>query len=114
DPLQCHLRIASLADMDTIPPYAAISYTWGDDMSDRPIYVDGRRLSVKPNLKAALLEFRRQPPQPVLLWIDGICINQKDTDERDSQVQIMAKIYAKADYLVVWLGVGDRKIDICL
>jgi hypothetical protein len=30
-----------------------------------------------------------------LLWIDSICINKKDTDERTTQVRLMGRIYSK-------------------
>ena len=38
------------------------------------------------------------------LWIDAICINQDDNDEKGQQVQSMAKIFAKASRVIVWLG----------
>ena len=39
-----------------------------------------------------------------IIWIDAICINQEDNDEKGQQVQSMAKIYAKASRVIVWLG----------
>jgi hypothetical protein len=46
-------------------------------------------------------------------WIDAICINQKDSDERGQQVQFMAKIYNQAHRVIVWLGVelGVETLD---
>ncbi|KAH7625119.1 hypothetical protein B0T09DRAFT_369600, partial [Sordaria sp. MPI-SDFR-AT-0083] len=38
------------------------------------------------------------------IWIDAICINQGDNEEKGHQVQSMAKIYAKASRVIVWLG----------
>lgn len=38
------------------------------------------------------------------LWIDAICINQADLDERNGQVRIMPEIYSKASCVIVWLG----------
>ena len=38
-----------------------------------------------------------------IIWADAICINQGDTEERNIQVQSMAKIYAKASRVIVWL-----------
>ncbi len=40
------------------------------------------------------------------LWIDAICINQKDTPERNAQVEMMAQIYQSAKSVFVWLGPG--------
>lgn len=40
------------------------------------------------------------------LWVDSICINQKNAKERANQVRLMTKIYLQASLLVVWLGLG--------
>jgi hypothetical protein len=39
-----------------------------------------------------------------LIWIDAICINQKDVQERNHQVRIMSTIYKCAESVRVWLG----------
>lgn len=38
------------------------------------------------------------------LWIDALCINQDDVDERTEQVQKMRRIYSLADQVLAWLG----------
>jgi hypothetical protein len=38
------------------------------------------------------------------MWIDAVCINQSNPQERTAQVRIMKKIYAKSDHVVIWLG----------
>lgn len=43
----------------------------------------------------------------MLLWIDSICINQEDVEERNSQVKIMGDIYKNASTVVIWLGASD-------
>jgi hypothetical protein len=37
-------------------------------------------------------------------WIDAICINQKNREERNQQVNIMGDIFSIAAYVLVWLG----------
>jgi hypothetical protein len=39
-----------------------------------------------------------------LLWVDAICINQDDLEERNRQVSLMAFIYSRAQAVLVWLG----------
>jgi len=39
-----------------------------------------------------------------LFWVDAICINQEDVDERSSQVTKMKDIYERADRIFAWLG----------
>jgi len=38
------------------------------------------------------------------LWIDQLCINQDDHEERSVQVAMMSQIYRNAAWLLVWLG----------
>jgi hypothetical protein len=42
--------------------------------------------------------------KPRILWIDAICINQDDNDERGEQVARMGAIYGQATTVVLWLG----------
>lgn len=42
------------------------------------------------------------------LWIDAVCINQEDIDERNAQVSMMAQIYSSARSSIVWLGPEDE------
>jgi hypothetical protein len=39
-----------------------------------------------------------------LVWIDAICINQEDLEERSSQVQLMRDLYQRSARVLVWLG----------
>ena len=41
------------------------------------------------------------------LWVDAICINQNDLEERSSQVALMGTIYSRAMDTIVWLGKPD-------
>ena len=46
-----------------------------------------------------------------LIWVDAVCINQADINERGHQVQIMAKIYSKAYRVIIWLGEATDNSD---
>ena len=41
------------------------------------------------------------------LWIDAVCINQADTAERASQVQMMDRVYQNAARVFGWVGYRD-------
>ncbi|KAH7303075.1 heterokaryon incompatibility protein-domain-containing protein [Stachybotrys elegans] len=41
------------------------------------------------------------------VWIDAICINQDDIEERSSQVQMMSNIFERAVCIIGWLGQAD-------
>lgn len=47
---------------------------------------------------------RKRADAEHLLWIDAICINQDDLDERSQQVRLMKNIYSTAGRVLVWLG----------
>lgn len=55
------------------------------------------------NLHAALARLRYSLFERII-WIDAVCINQNDDREKEQQIQFMAKIYALANRVIVWLG----------
>lgn len=52
----------------------------------------------------ASLRYLRETDSRRILWVDAICINQKDFNERGHQVGIMRDIYSKAPQVLIWLG----------
>ena len=78
---------------------------WGDQGSETEILLDGQVFHVRRNLAFALKDLRLAD-QPRRLWIDAICINQDDHEERSSQVLLMRHIYKHAIRVVVWLGIS--------
>ncbi|KAK3711102.1 hypothetical protein LTR37_009889 [Vermiconidia calcicola] len=60
------------------------------------------------NLLAALRALRKTTTN-LLIWIDQICINQDDPEERAHQVWSMQNIYSFSKKVVVWLGQEDDK-----
>ncbi|KAF3048247.1 hypothetical protein E8E12_011473 [Didymella heteroderae] len=111
--VRCEIITRSL---DKPPAYTAVSYAWGDTDDKDEIEVlygvreeDGRiawkvaTVRVTISLYGALAALRRQE-QDVLVWIDGLSINQDDTVERSQQVRLMTEIYGKAATVAVWLG----------
>ena len=93
-----------LRDDKHCPPYIALSYVWGNAKNTRPILVNGHVLEIGENLYAALMHLRIVLPASALFWIDAICINQNDIQERSEQVGHMREIYSNASEVVVWLG----------
>lgn len=41
----------------------------------------------------------------VTIWVDAICINQRNIEERNAQVKMMWKIYAAAEKVRAWLDI---------
>ncbi|KAI1277878.1 HET-domain-containing protein [Xylaria sp. FL0933] len=93
------------------PSYTALSYTWGDRTERRTLKIksDSKwtsksiELPITDNLFRALRRLRR-PLKTRVLWVDAICINQADTNERSAQVALMDAVYSNAASTAIWLG----------
>lgn len=110
-PIRCQLFDYPLHDSDKgTHLYETLSYVWGS--SDRPqsILIGDCDFPVTANLYAALEHLQDRFLERVL-WVDAICINQKDMEERSRQVQAMAMIYAKSSRVLVWLGQAETDGD---
>ncbi|GIK05563.1 hypothetical protein Aspvir_009676 [Aspergillus viridinutans] len=90
-------------DRTSAPEYEALSYVWGAPGSTRNILLNGKMIPIRENLEAALRELRRRE-DPRTLWIDGICIDQSNVEERTDQVKRMDTTYRNAAGVVVWIG----------
>lgn len=91
---------------DDIPIYEALSYTWGSQIDPVEICVGEsprNRLHITKNLAEAL-PYLRYKNKSRVLWIDAICVDQYDLNDRSHQVLRMADIYSKAARVIVWLG----------
>ncbi|KIW20303.1 hypothetical protein PV08_00878 [Exophiala spinifera] len=100
------LRITQYA-LHRRPPYVAISYTWGNAAHTHEIRVNGRPFLVRANLYS-LLWHLRQRGESRFLWIDALCIDQANLEERNFHVQLMGSIYHSADRTIVWLGLPSE------
>jgi len=83
--------------------YEALSYAWGTAISPCKALVDGFELPITESLNQGLRRLRFCDKRR-MLWIDALCINQRDIQERSRQVQHMATIYKSAKRVVIWLG----------
>ena len=102
-------RIITIHDFEHCPQYKALSYTWGNPLPTREISIEGQRFPVRENLWQFLNAVREHNKD--WLWIDQVCIDQNTVDERNHQVSLMAKIYAKADEVIIWLGIKADNSD---
>lgn len=119
DPERSHIRLVTIhpkdqvsrqikCDLETYPldeqlDYEALSYVWGDPGSETEILLNGQVFPVRRNLAFALTDLRLAD-RPRRLWIDAICINQGDHEERSSQVLLMRQIYQNASRVVILPG----------
>ncbi|KAL3421888.1 hypothetical protein PVAG01_06044 [Phlyctema vagabunda] len=87
--------------------YAALSYTWGSSEDRQEILLDGLVTTITKNLHSALYHLQHNSATRSL-WIDALCIDQKNISERNEQVRQMHQIYKSAVQVLVWLGTADN------
>ncbi|KAI7380644.1 hypothetical protein KC336_g18965 [Hortaea werneckii] len=100
-PVECSLWHANLGQ-EPKPEYETISYTWGQSKECKTVMLDDCPLNVPVSAERAIRRMRLQD-QSRVLWIDAICINQDDKNEKNHQVGIMAEIYSSASQGLIWL-----------
>jgi hypothetical protein len=121
DTLECVLETSSIS---SARDYEALSYVWNDPYapvllrkhysqsttgseSACHMFCNGAKVEVTANLYTALRRLRLKSRLRVL-WIDALCINQRDTKEKARQIPQMGSIYRQARNVVIWLGEEDR------
>lgn len=110
DDIQCDLFDGWINQSDGGIPYEALSYTWGSKEKVAEITVNGSTMHITSNLYVALRHIRLAN-QDRILWIDAICIDQDNIEERRHQVQQMSYIYKEAEQVIIWLGEGTEDTD---
>lgn len=110
DEMQCSLKHVLLSSK---PEYEALSYAWGSSAKPRGVVCDDMEIPITESLFVAL-RYLRHPKEDGLsqsrekgdrcIWVDAICINQSDDNEKGSQVSLMGRIFSEARSTVVWLG----------
>ncbi|KAK3650943.1 hypothetical protein LTR56_005994 [Elasticomyces elasticus] len=107
--VECKLEVVP---METSPnsEYETVSYCWNDPKKRTNIFLDGKLFRVHASAVQALLRVRLTD-RPRVLWIDGICINQQDNNERSAQVHMMGDIYARSSRNLVYLGEADDSTE---
>ncbi|KAI1036957.1 hypothetical protein LB505_011945 [Fusarium chuoi] len=122
--IECKLLPATLLT-DARKQYLALSYCAGDPTDTKEILVNGVTCNIFANLHQALVLARRYWIQssekgPLRLWIDQLCINQHDFNERSQQVGFMRDIYQGAERTLACLSTTETDgkglewfIDLC-
>lgn len=106
---------------EPLPRYRSITYTWVvdgkyDSATTFMVEIDGCLLPVLSSLQPFFQALR---VKGMLLdgkwwWIDSICIDQTNFEERSQQVQLMQQIYQQAEQVIVWLGEPSSDSDLAM
>lgn len=112
-PIACSTKHVDLDDDGSLP-YEGLSYFWEDAKTKETVLVDNKHLDIGPSLYDALCHFRHLV-EPLVTWIDPVCINQQDVEEKNFQVPLMRKIYSGARNFKIWLGSSqpeEERLDV--
>ena len=96
-----------------VAKYTALSYCAGDPHRAEILYVNGIKFNAFANLGYALKEVKMywektgSRVEDELFWVDQICIDQSQPDERSIQVGMMRDIYAGAQKVLISLATLD-------
>jgi hypothetical protein len=122
DQVECTLSVYNLS---TAPSFSALSYTWGLPHRDihrlrkcpssdrRQIKCNGFEGQVGENLYDFLVYCSHNSGLDLqgYIWIDALCIDQGNIQERSEQVKLMSRIYQTAIRVIVWLGSEDHSTE---
>lgn len=100
-----------IARLDENPSYNALSYTWGKNVFTERVLLNEQRsfLNVTPSLHDCLTCLGEYVGTRI--WIDAVCINQGDDEEKSRQVQQMTRVYGQAAKVLIWLGPSAEDSD---
>ncbi|KLU91268.1 hypothetical protein MAPG_09789, partial [Magnaporthiopsis poae ATCC 64411] len=105
------LRVENGVVLDEVVSYEALSWSWGTREPRYQVLIrkgdERHEKEASPSLVWAL-RYLRYPNRDRVLWIDALCIDQKNVEEKNHQVQMMSQIYSYADSVCIWLGLDDR------
>ncbi|VUC34132.1 unnamed protein product [Clonostachys rosea] len=107
-PLTGQIEQHKLGDPDK--PYEALSYVWGSPKRGNVVEIGEKGVLVTQNAKELLLHLRDEH-HPRRVWIDGICIDQDNLDERSHQVTLMQAIFSGASSVLIWVGESDQDTE---
>ncbi|KAF4980028.1 hypothetical protein FZEAL_3890 [Fusarium zealandicum] len=125
DPIRGYFSQAKLRDVESHTiDFDALSYFWGDSSDRVDISLVARKdlvdneaareaFSIGRTVADALKRFRHQD-KLLTIWIDAVCINQENLEERAHQVTLMNQIYSQASTVRIWLGEANPGVQACL
>lgn len=105
-----------ISDLSALPPFHALSYTWGAEQPTKSLVIGDGTLEIRMNLWRFLTSFislsdKRFAKEfashgarstDIYLWIDALCINQADLSEKGVQVSLMEDIFSLAQEVICW------------
>ncbi|KAK6837127.1 hypothetical protein RU639_001595 [Aspergillus parasiticus] len=83
------------------PGYEALLYAWCTSSEMEGSLCNGARFRISRTLGQALRGIHAHSGGG-WIWVDAICINQTDAEEKAHQVAGMGELYSCADHVLIW------------
>jgi len=87
--------------------YDAVSYVWGAAEASMSVPCNGKNITVTPTV----FEMLQHLSPYRSYWLDSICINQQDSEEKAVQIPLMHRIYSLAAFVVIWMGLPTAQSE---
>jgi len=84
--------------------YSCLSHKWGDPLPTHDILIEDEIFTIGMNLFDFLNMYHSKSEAPGYIWVDALCIDQANLQERNHQVAEMSEVYYNAQLVLVWLG----------
>ncbi|KAI4686510.1 uncharacterized protein J4E84_005791 [Alternaria hordeiaustralica] len=95
------------------PRYIGLSYAWGNSWLHRSILLGDKIFHVPENLATAF-EHLQEEGKTIVFWVDAVCVDQSNVDEKGMQVQRMCHVFSSAALVIAWLGPAADESDLAL
>lgn len=122
--IHCELGVHQLNHDRGTTPYTALSYVWGPEPcepstttaagEEKRLSVNNEVIRARESLFSALQAFRRGRQGGGYIWVDAVCINQGDHEEKKTQIPLMGDIYGLAAQTLIWLGAAEGDSDLAM
>jgi hypothetical protein len=96
--------------LDRASRYLALSYHWGAAKETHGVQTAEGLVAITASLNLALRDLR-VGGRKLMVWVDAICINQDNSNEKTSQIRLMGEIFWRAESVVAWTGSGTDGSD---
>jgi hypothetical protein len=91
-------------EIDASPDYTAISYSWGKRVPTHKALCNGKHVPLTASVHALFTHLLGNHEASKTIWIDALCIDQRNPSECAQQVRLMKDIFSRASLTIVWLG----------
>ena len=92
--------------------YDAMSYVWGNAPASVTVLCNNKPLLITPTVLEMLQCVCQHQTKRRNIWVDAICINQGDDEEKSTQIPLMRDIYSRAATVIVWMGPSTPETDV--